>query len=185
MNPNRQQNLHDVLVFALLVAIGVAGRWGQPQWAFTPTAAAAVFAGFYFSRLAIAAMVPIAILAVSDLILPAYDNLPVLFITYAAMIVPIWLGRLLRGENHGVATAWKLTVCGLVPATLFFIVSNFAVWAFQSDYQKSLAGLIECYAAALPFYRWMLAGDLFYMTVLAGCWLAATAGATKAQVRNR
>ena len=32
MNQNRQQNLQDLLVFALLVAIGVAGRWGQPQW---------------------------------------------------------------------------------------------------------------------------------------------------------
>ena len=27
---DRQQNLQDLLVFALLIAIGVAGRWGQP-----------------------------------------------------------------------------------------------------------------------------------------------------------
>jgi hypothetical protein len=179
MNQNRQQNIQDVLVFALLVAIGVAGRWGQPLWAFTPTAAAAVFAGFYFSRLWIAAMVPLAILAISDLILPAYNNVPVLLITYAAMIVPILLGRLLRGEHRGAATAWKLTLCGLLPATLFFITSNFAVWAFQSDYETSLAGLIECYTAALPFYRWMLAGDIFYMAVLVACWFGATIGATK------
>jgi hypothetical protein len=185
MNQNRQQNLQDVLVFALLVAIGVAGRWGQPQWAFTPTAAAAVFAGFYISRVGIAAMVPLGILAISDLILPAYNNVPVLLVTYAAMIAPVWLGRLLRGENHNAATAWKLLLFGLVPATLFFIASNFAVWAFQSDYEKSIAGLIECYAAALPFYRWMLAGDIFYVTVLAGCWLAAKASIARAQVRNR
>ena len=55
MNHDRQQNLQDLLVFALLVAIGVAGRWGQPEWCFTPTAAAAIFAGLYFSRVAIAA----------------------------------------------------------------------------------------------------------------------------------
>jgi hypothetical protein len=179
MSQNRQQNLQDMLVFALLVAIGVAGRWGQPQWAFTPTAAAAVFAGFYFSRVAVAAMVPLAILAISDLILPAYDNIPVLLVTYAAMIAPIWLGRLLRGEHRATATALKLTLCGLVPATLFFFASNFAVWAFQSDYEKSVAGLVDCYVAALPFYRWMLAGDVFYMTVLTGCWLVATVGAVK------
>jgi len=176
MSQNRQ-NFQDVLVFALLVAIGVAGRWGQPLWAFTPTAAAAIFAGFYFSRVAIAAMVPVAILAISDLILPAYNNVPVLLVTYAAMIAPIWIGQLLRGENRGAATAWKLMLCGLMPATLFFIASNFAVWAFQSDYEKSLVGLMECYAAALPFYRWMLAGDIFYLAVFTGCWLAATAGA--------
>jgi hypothetical protein len=180
MNQDRQRNFQDVLVFALLVAIGVTGRWGQPLWAFTPTAAAAVFAGFYFSRLAIAVMVPVAILATSDLILPAYNNVPVLLVTYAAMIAPICLGRLLRAENRGAAIAWKLALCGLLPATLFFIVSNFAVWAFQSDYETSFAGLLECYAAALPFYRWMLAGDIFYMTVLAGCWLAATFREAKA-----
>ena len=40
MKPERQRNLQDLLVFFLLVAIGVAGRWGQPEWCFTPTAAA-------------------------------------------------------------------------------------------------------------------------------------------------
>ena len=47
---DRQRNLQDLLVFFLLIAIGVAGRWGQPEWCFTPTAAAAIFAGLYFSR---------------------------------------------------------------------------------------------------------------------------------------
>jgi hypothetical protein len=173
MSQSRQQNLQDVLVFALLVAIGVAGRWGQPLWAFTPIAAASVFAGFYFSRLPVAAMVPLAILGCSDLLLPAYNSVPVLLATYAVMIVPIMFGRMLRGENRAVGYGWKLAVCGLVPATLFFIVSNFAVWAFQSDYEKSLGGLMTCYAAAVPFYRWMLAGDIFYMSVLAACWVAA------------
>ena len=50
MNRDRQQNLQDLLVFALLIAIGVAGRWGQPEWCFTPMAATAIFAGLYFSR---------------------------------------------------------------------------------------------------------------------------------------
>ena len=116
----------------------------------------------YFSRLAIAAMVPIAILAISDLMLPAYNSIPVMLATYAMMTVPVWFGRLQRGEQ----SRW-LTACNgpvrILPATLFFIVSNFAVWAFQSDYEKSLAGLAHCYWAAVPFYRWMLTGDMFYL----------------------
>ena len=47
------------------------------------------------------------------------------------------------------------------------------MWAFQSDYEKSLAGLTRCYLAAVPFYRWMLAGDGFYLVVLFGCWALA------------
>jgi hypothetical protein len=70
---------------------------------------------------------------------------------------------------RGRSSAWRWAVCGIVPATLFFIVSNFAVWAFQSDYEKSLAGLAECYWAAVPFFRWMLAGDVFYLALLLAC----------------
>ena len=95
------------------------------------------------------------------------------------MIVPIWLGRLLRGENRGATMAWKLALCGFVPATLFFLASNYAVWAFQSDYDKSLAGLLECYTAAVPFYRWMLMGDVFYLAVFIACWHAATVAVTE------
>jgi hypothetical protein len=169
MNKGREQNIQDLLVFGLLIAIGVAGRWGQPAWCFTPTAAATIFAGYYFSRWAVAALVPVAILAVSDLILPAHDNIPVMLATYGVMVAPVWLGRMMSHSLRGWSSAWRWALCGFVPATLFFVVSNFAVWAFQSDYEKSLAGLAECYWAAVPFYRWMLAGDFFYLAVLLTC----------------
>ena len=173
MRRDRHQNVQDLFVFALLIAIGVAGRWGQPEWCFTPTAAAAIFAGLYFSRLVIALLVPISILAVSDLLLPAYDSIPVMIATYAIMITPVWMGRFLRNRPETRWTALRWAVIGVLPATLFFIVSNFAVWAFQSSYEKTLAGLGECYWAAVPFFRWMLAGDLFYLALLVGCLLLA------------
>lgn len=169
MAQNRQQNLQDLLVFTLLVAIGVAGRWGQPEWDFTPTAAASIFAGLFFSRVAIAVLVPITILAISDLILPAYDSIPVMFATYAVMTVPVWFGRLQRGEQRNWLTISRWGLFALLPATLFYVVTNFAVWAFQSNYEKTLAGLGECYLAAVPFFRWMVAGDVFYLGVLLGC----------------
>jgi hypothetical protein len=172
---DRQRNLQDLLVFFLLIAIGVAGRWGQPEWCFTPTAACAIFAGLYFSRLAIAAMVPIAILAISDLLLPAYDNIPVLIATYAIMTLPVCFGRLARRAESRWITVAQWALFTVLPATLFYIVSNFAVWAFQSTYAKSIGGLINCYWAAVPFYRWMLAGDIFYLSVLVGVWMIAGA----------
>jgi hypothetical protein len=181
VNQHRQQTAQDVLVFALLVAIGVAGRWGQPEWCFTPTAAAAIFAGYYFSRVSIALLVPLAILALSDLVLPAHDNFGVMFATYAVMTVPVWFGRMMSGAHRGWSSAWRWAVCGLVPAMLFWVVSNFAVWAFQSDYEKTLAGLAECYWAAVPFFRWMLAGDLFYLSILLGCLALAGIGAQEVQ----
>jgi hypothetical protein len=176
MNHDRQQNLQDLLVFALLIAIGVAGRWGQPEWCFTPTAAAAIFAGLYFSRAAIAVLVPVTILAISDLLLPAYNSIPVMIATYAVMVLPVWFGRSQRDEHRRWLAVSRWALFGFVPATLFYLTSNFAVWAFQSDYERSLAGLARCYWAAVPFYRWMLVGDVFYLAVLLGC--LAIAGAT-------
>jgi hypothetical protein len=182
MNQNRQQNLQDVLVFALLVAIGVTGRWGQPVWEFTPIAAATIFAGFHFSRAAIAVLVPLAILAIGDVfLLPAHDSVPVIIATYGAMTVPVWLGRWLRRREASAAATLRWAVCGLAPATIFWVVTNFAVWAFQSDYEKSLAGLAHCYWAAVPFYRWMLAGDIFYLAVLLVCWILAGASLGRVQ----
>src|SRR3954468_14538616 len=116
---DRQKNPQDFLVFALLIAIGVAGRWGQPEWCFTPTAAAAIFAGLYFSRIAIAVLVPIAILAISDLILPAYNSIPVMIVTYAVMILPVSFGRLQRGERPRWLSACRWALFTLLPATIF------------------------------------------------------------------
>ena len=169
MNRDRQQIVQDALVFALLIAIGVAGRWSQPQWCFTPTAAAAIFAGCYFSRAAIAAMVPLAILLISDLALPAHNSAPVMIATYGVMATAVLLGRLLRGKHAMWSWVGRWAMCSFMPATLFFLVTNFAVWAFQSDYAKTPAGLVECYLRAVPFYRWMLAGDAFYLALLFAC----------------
>ncbi len=181
MKDSFRQSLRDVLVFALLIAIGVAGRWAQPYWCFTPTAAVAVFAGFYFSRLGIALLVPLAVLGITDVALPAYGGAATMLVTYAAMCLPVLLGRVLRGKHSAYSAAWRWAVCGLVPATLFYLVTNFAVWAFESLYPKTAAGLVECYVAAVPFYRWMMAGDVFYLAVVFGCWALASARLTSVE----
>jgi hypothetical protein len=170
-----RQTLRDVLVFALLIGIGVAGRWAQPEWCITPMAAVAVFAGFYFSRIGVALLVPLAVLAITDLKLPAYGGAATMLVTYAAMCLPVFFGQLLRGNHSIWNAAWRWAVCGLIPATLFYLITNFAVWAFESIYPRTWAGLVECYWAAVPFYRWMAAGDVFYLAVMFGCWALAGA----------
>lgn len=170
MNKN---TLHDLSVFALLLAIGVVGRWAEPTWNFTPLAAVTVLGGFYFRRTFVAVLLPVSVLAISDLLLPVHDNVAVMVAVHAMMVLPLVLGRLARRSKGWHRSAyWGL--CGIVPATAFFLVTNFAVWAFKSNYETSLAGLAACYAAGVPFYRAMLAGDLFYLGVLLVCFAAAT-----------
>ncbi len=175
-----RDTVRDLAVFSLLLAIGVVGRWAQPTWNFTPLAAVTVLGGFYFRRTMPAVLLPIGILAVSDLVLPVHDSLPVMISVHLMMVVPLLLGRSARGAQ-GLRRGVLLGLCGFVPATAFFLVTNFAVWMFKSTYASSLEGLLSCYAAALPFYRWMLAGDVFYLVVLLGCLAIASAAVPEAR----
>lgn len=180
MTERETSTYRDVLVFLLLVAIGAAGRWAQPDWCFTPIAALTIFAGYYFARWQVAALVPLASLAISDQALPAYDHVGVMAVTYLAMVWPVALGRSLRGGADRAGTVVRWMFCGLLPATAFFLTTNFAVWALKSDYDKTLAGLVECYWSAVPFFRAMLAGDVFYLVVIFGCYALAGAPERKA-----
>ena len=66
----------------------------------------------------------------------------------------------------------------VVPAVLSLLAdllrrrTNFAVWAFSGMYSLDMAGLVQCYVAALPFLKYTVAGDLFWAAVLfGGAWL--------------
>jgi hypothetical protein len=172
-----RDHLRELTVFVLLLAIGVVGRWYQLAWNVTPLAAVTVLGGYYFRQLLPAVLLPISILTVSNVLLPAYPHWQVQAAVYVMMLVPLALGRAARGtdgsqKNERPGNRWQgakyFACCGLVPATLFYLVTNFAVWAFTPYYQKTLAGLANCYWMALPFYRWMLVGDLCFLTVLVG-----------------
>src|SRR5579884_2790272 len=50
----------------------------------------------------------------------------------------------------------------------FLGLTNFGVWATQALYPHTGAGLAACYAAAVPFFRNALAGDLAWTLALFG-----------------
>lgn len=161
------QRSANLIVFTLLVAIAVVGRWGQPEWAFTPMAAVGLLAGYWFRSPWIAALAPMTAMAASDLALASYDSALVQATVYGALGASALLGRVLRRPIDGTATALtRLGFCVVAPSALFFITTNFAVWISSGRYAKTVAGLAECYTAALPFYRQMLAGDVLYAAVL-------------------
>lgn len=176
----RDQTIKDLLVFSLLVAIGVVGRWGQPDWCVTPLAATGLFAGYYFRRAAIAMLVPLLAMLITDTMLAAYQSFGVMLAVYAAMSLSALLGGVLR-RGAGPAWAAKLVACSVVPATAFFLLSNLAVWAWspQPYYEKTLVGMATCYAQAAPFYGRMLTGDIAFTALLFGA--AAIAGSLNQQ----
>ena len=75
-------------------------------------------------------------------------------------------GPVITGTHSGVAKT--AAGAGLAASILFFVVTNFGVWALDSLYPRTLEGLVICYVAAIPFFANTLAGTLFYTAVLFG-----------------
>ena len=55
----------------------------------------------------------------------------------------------------------------LAASTLFFLLSNFGVW-LAGWYPMTGAGLLSCYAYAIPFFGYTVAGDLLFTVLLFG-----------------
>jgi hypothetical protein len=153
-----KRGVNDLLLFVLLVAIGVAGRWWQPMWHFTPVAAVGMLAAYHFAAWWQAALVPIAVMAISNLVLPAYSHPGVMVAVYISFLLPTLCGRCLRGR---LSTLLLGGSC-VASAVSFFVLTNLAHWWFLHQYSHTLAGLIECYIAAVPFFKWTILGDVTY-----------------------
>jgi hypothetical protein len=160
-------NLKTAVISLLLIAICVAGRMSAHTPNFTPVVAAALFAGFLF-RSPAAILLPLSAMLISDLLIGFYDW-RIMLIVYASLAVPAFLGLWL----HDRMTAPRILGSTISSSVVFFVATNFAVWAFSGMYEISLAGLTACYTAALPFFRYSLAGDFAWSAALLGGYLLA------------
>ncbi len=136
----------------------------------TAMTALALFGGTFFADKRLAFALPLAVLLISDLALGliwSWSSMavgPHMEVQYIAFAMIVGLGLTLR-QNHGVV---RTGVTAVLASMLFFVVSNLGTWAFESLYPRTFAGLVECYVAAIPFWRNTLVGDLFYTAILFG-----------------
>jgi hypothetical protein len=159
--------LTDLSAVAFLVGIDIAARMLPHAPDFTPVAATALFAASVLRVRSLSLLVPVAGMLVADALLGFYDwrVMAVVYGTLALPAIAACLSNRLRrpGMIVPVLLATSLT---------FFLLTNFAVWAFSPLYAANMAGLLKCYVAALPFLQNMVAGDLFWALLLFGShWL--------------
>jgi hypothetical protein len=171
----------EAAIFAALVSSGVALRLAGHEWPnFAPVAAMALFAGYFFRSALVAVCVPLTVMAISDQFLGGY-HWGVMVLVYGMLVFPVllrgWLRQtfvLGRGRLSARLTPLAgLLSCSLLSSILFFVVTNFGVWLGFATYETSWSGLCECYMAAIPFFRYTLAGDLFFAVVLFGSYALA------------
>ena len=148
-----------VLVLMILAAAGSRLIPHPPNMA--SIAAVALFGGAYLANKWLAFLVPLAALFLSDLVLGLYGHMEIVYGSFALVVC---IGLLLRKRR----TPLRIAGAALASSTLFFVITNFGVWAFGHLYPKTAAGLFTCYVAAVPFFQNTLAGDALYTTVLFG-----------------
>jgi len=169
----------NIALAVLMIFIAALTRL-IPHWPnFTALGAVALFGGAYLSR-RWAFIIPLIALFVSDLFLnnliyakqfpDAYDGFafftPGAWSIYGAFIAVIIVGMfMLRKVN-----VKSVLFTSVIAAMVFFVITNFAVWAGTPIFPKNAAGLIACYTAAIPFFWNTVLGNLFFGSILFGAY---------------
>lgn len=157
-----------------LIALAALTRLLPHPHNFTPIGAIALFGAAYFHRQWLMLAVPFAALFLSDLFINnvIYRELyggNFTFITswwiYAAFALVMLVGS---GWLAKKVTALRVLGASLSASVVFFLVTNFSVWAESSMYPPTGAGLLACYTAGLPFLGNTILGDLFFSAAMFG-----------------
>lgn len=144
------------------VVLGVALRFAPHLPNFAPIAAIALFGGAYLNK-KYALLLPVIVMLISDYFIGFYD-IKLMASVYISFVLIGLIGLFIK-KHKNLVTIIGGTFFGSV---LFFVITNFAVWAFYSWYPYTFSGLSQCFTMAIPFFRNTLAGDFFYVAVLFG-----------------
>ena len=128
---------------------------------FSPVVALALFGGAAFADRKLAYLVPLAAMLLADLFIGFHQTMVVV---YLGMALVVLIGRGL-GEKRG---APVLVLGALIGSVTFFLVTNAGVWWASAIYPHSVAGLLTCYAAALPFFHNTVLATVLFSGLLFG-----------------
>ena len=151
----------DIGVFTL-IGLAVLGRLAFAEMPnLSPISALALFSGACLADRKQALIIPLVAMLVSDVVLGFHSLMPFVYLAFALIVL------------LGIGLAKRLSISRLIGASLlgsigFFLISNFGVWLLGLYYPMTMAGLLACYVAALPFFQMTVLGDLLFVGLLFG-----------------
>lgn len=166
------------LILSLLV-IGIGSRLIPHYPNFTAIGAVSIFAAAFAGSRTVAIIIPYLAMLVSDMILNnlVYARLypddyhSFVFLYRGALWSYAAFGLIVMIAHYALQksiTLPRVIFTSLGASLIFFLLSNFGVWASTGVFPITPAGLLSCYIAGLPFLVNQIAGDLFYSAVLFG-----------------
>lgn len=160
-----------------LVIFGAALRLIPTGANVAPIGAIAIFCGLTFRNRWVAIATPLVATLVSDLCLASYNadfrtyllSTQMLFVYGAWVLYPLcgFAVRAGYGRTEKLTRTSKTFARGgllaggsLLGSVMFFVITNFGSWvAAPTYYERSLAGLMKCYAAGVPFFHKTVVSD--------------------------
>ena len=149
----------EIFPISLILILAFARLIPHPP-NFTPIIAVALISGYFFKNINLSLLILLVAMLLSDLFIGFYENM--IFVYASLLLITFVFHKISKKINFK-----NLFVYGFAGSLIFFIVSNFGVWALGSPgvydiaYEKSLSGLIQCYILAIPFF-----GNTFLSTVI-------------------
>ena len=127
---------------------------------FTPIIAVAILSGYFFKNIYLSFATLLIAMLLADAFIGFYEN--IFFVYLSLLLIAFIFYKISEKINFK-----NLFIYGFIGSLIFFIVSNFGVWALGSPglndiaYEKNLNGLVECYILAIPFF-----GNTFLSTLI-------------------
>ncbi len=155
---NNKFDVRFFLVTALII-FSIASRIFSVAPNFSPIIAVALFSGAFFANRKIALAIPIIAMFISDLFIGLHPTMISVYFSFGLIAI---LGMRIKA-----ATTKNIFANSIIGALIFFVITNFAVWA-MGWYGYSLAGLATCFEMAIPFFRYTLLSSVAYSIFLFG-----------------
>ena len=126
---------------------------------FTATIALIIFTGYLIRNKLLSVFIILLSQVISDLYIGIYSSMVFVYGAYIiiGLISPIVMNKL---------SAKSVLTASLISPSIFYIISNFGVWAIGLTYTMDLQGLISCYVAGIPFFdETLLSTIIFSITI--------------------
>ena len=140
----------EIFPISLILILALAKLIPHPP-NFTPIIAVAILSGYFFKNIYLSFATLLIAMLLADVFIGFYNHM--LFVYLSLFLIAFVFYKISEKINFK-----NLFIYSFFGSLIFFIISNFGVWALGSPgvydiaYEKSLSGLIQCYVLAIPFF---------------------------------
>jgi len=126
----------------------------------TAVGAMALFAGAHLQNKRLAFAIPLITMLLTDMVLGFHK---IMIPVYACFMITVCLGIFISNRKNIAGIA----IASFTSSVIFFLVTNLPFW-YGNSYPWNIAGAMESYTLAYPFFKNSLVGDLVFTGVLFG-----------------